>query len=101
MGKFYSFILGLAIGAGFYHLAMHNHVVRASDGYHMIAKVTPHLADAWVDIRTFKPGDWASHPQLALALQQAGLGNLMTEAVGNAVGDGLNDLFAPPGEGGE
>jgi hypothetical protein len=98
MGKLYSFILGLAIGAGFYHLAMHNHVIRANDGYHLIAKSAPRLADVFVDIREFTPADWAERPELALALQQAGLANLMTDSVENAVREGLDNLLGAPDE---
>ena len=96
MGKLYSFILGLAIGAGFYHLAMHNYVVQASDGWHFVGKSAPGMNDVYVDIREFTPADWLDHPQLAADLQRAGLGNLMTEAVGNAVEQGFKDVLAPP-----
>lgn len=58
-------------------VAFRCHVVRAADGWHMIASGTPMPTDCYADVREWTPTDWAAHPQLGTALVSAGEGDLV------------------------
>jgi hypothetical protein len=97
VGKLYNFVLGVVVGFFLYHAATNYHLVYANDGVLLVAKVQPRLAESYVDVRSFTPADWVSHPQLAVDLQQAGKGHVITgaaaDAVNNAVEQGINQLL--------
>ena len=59
---------------------MNYHVVRSSDGFHLIAKSPPRLSETFVDIRAFSVADWTGHPQLASALVQANKQHLLGDS---------------------
>lgn len=71
MSRLSSFLLGMVAGAGLLQGATTYHVVRASDGFHFVAKQPARLSETYVDIRAYTINDWAAHPQLATALVQA------------------------------
>ncbi len=71
MSRLSSFLLGMVAGAGLLRGATLYHVVRASDGFHFIAKQPARLSETYTDIRAFTMTDWAAHPQLVTALVQA------------------------------
>lgn len=99
MGKLYNFLLGVVVGFGLYHAAINYHVVYAKDGLHLVNKTPPRLSETYVDIRQFSAGDWANHPQLILALKQAGEDELLQDATADAVNDavqrGLDRVLGP------
>jgi hypothetical protein len=70
-------VLGAVLGCGVTLVAFRYHVVRASDGLHMIASGNSMPADCYADVREWTPNDWADHPQLATALVTAGQGDLV------------------------
>ena len=92
MSRFGSFLLGVVIGAALLHVAMNFHVVRATDGFHMVAKQPARFSEVYVDIRQYSMSDWAGHPQLASDLVQANKQNLIGGSATNAIQDGINQL---------
>ncbi len=93
MRRISTFLLGMATGAMLLHGATLYHVVRASDGIHLIPKQPPSLAQTYVDIRSFTMDDWAGHAQLASAMVQAGQQQLLGEAAGGTIRETLNSVI--------
>lgn len=84
MGRFYNFLLGVVVGFALYHAVLNYHVIRASDGFHLVAKRPPRLTEAYVDIRNFGWEDWQQHPQVIVALEAADKRHLLTDAARDA-----------------
>jgi hypothetical protein len=93
MSRLPSFLLGMAMGAMLLYGAMHFHVVRARDGVHLVAKIPPHLSEAYVDVRQFGVADWSNHPQLTAALVQANQQSLMQDSAVGALQDSVNKVL--------
>lgn len=93
MRRISTFLLGMATGAMLLHGATMYHVVRASDGMHLIPKQPPRLAETYTDIRHFSMEDWAGHAQLASAMVQAGQQQLLGEAATGSIRDTLNSAL--------
>ena len=84
MSRLSSFLLGMVAGAGLLQGVTTYHIVRASDGFHFIAKQPARLGETFVDIRTFTMSDWATHAQLASAMVQANLQHLLGDSAATA-----------------
>ncbi|TVS15288.1 MAG: hypothetical protein EA424_16540 [Planctomycetaceae bacterium] len=80
MGRFWIFFWGMVVGAILLYGAMTYHVVNTHDGLQVVPKTTSGLAGTYVDIRGFGIDDWAEHRDLAMALIQAGKGELLGDA---------------------
>jgi hypothetical protein len=93
MSRLSSFALGMVVGAGLLHGATTYHLVRATDGFHLIAKQPPRLSETYVDIRAFTMTDWAGHPQLATALVQANQQQLLGGSAAAALQDQAKQLL--------
>jgi hypothetical protein len=93
MSRIWTFILGMATGAILLHLGTLYHVVRASDGVHLIQKQPPRLSEAYVDIRSYSMSDWAGHPQLASAIVQANEQQLLSSSAAGAVNDAVRQAL--------
>lgn len=93
MKRISTFLLGMATGAILMHGATLYHVVRASDGVHLVAKQPARLSETYVDVRTFSRSDWASHPQLATALVQANQQQLILDSAAGAVQEAVNQAL--------
>ena len=89
MGKIYAFVLGVAAGFGLYHLSISNHVVRASDGFHVVPKVSKTLGDTYVDIRGFTLEQARQHPELGAAIAASGNATLQQEYGGAVAADAI------------
>jgi hypothetical protein len=83
----------MATGAALLHVVTTYHVVRASDGIHLIAKQPPRLSETYVDIRSFTMTDWAGHPQLASALVQANQHQLLGDSAAGAVRETVHQML--------
>ena len=92
------FLFGFVAGALFMFLALKYHLVRADDGLHMIPKAQATLSGAYVDIREFSLSDWQERPELALAINQAGKTELLTDSGFEALRGVANDLLNRLGE---
>jgi hypothetical protein len=82
MRTLFTFILGMAVGAGGMFVSHTYHIVRAEDGFHVVRKLTPQFADAYVDIRNFDMRSWDAHRPLAIALVKANKPQLVTQGAG-------------------
>jgi hypothetical protein len=92
MSRFAAFLLGLATGAMLLYTAMNFHLIRASDGFHVVGKQPPRIGETYVDIRGFDMSDWAGRPQLASALVGANQERLLGGSTTGAVQNGLNQV---------
>jgi hypothetical protein len=93
MSRISSFLLGMVAGAAFLHVATSYHIVRASDGFHLVAKQPARLSETYVDIRKFTMADWAGRPQLASALVQANQAHLLGDSTASAIRSGADQLL--------
>ncbi len=69
------------------------HVVRASNGFHLIPKQPSRLGETFVDIRSFTMTDWTARPQLASALVQANQQQLLGDSAVAALRDKAQQLL--------
>ena len=74
-----SFLIGLAAGIALLYLTMHFTVVRATDGFHWIPKVTAKLDLPYEDVRDFKAEHWQRRPALTMSIIKARKAYLMDE----------------------
>jgi hypothetical protein len=93
MSRIWTFLLGMATGAILIHAATLYHVVRASDGIHLIAKQPARLAETYVDIRSFSADEWVGHPQLASAIVQANQQQLLGDSAATQVRNAVNEAL--------
>ena len=80
MGRLWSFVWGVVVGASLLYCVMTYHVVHTQDGLQVVPKITAGLPGTYVDIRGFGIDDWARHCSLAMALIHADKGDLMGDA---------------------
>lgn len=80
MSRFSTFFMGFIAGVATLYVCMHFVLIRASDGFHFIPKLTPRLESPYVDIRSFKLEDWQNNQMLALSIMKANKGNLMQDS---------------------
>jgi len=93
MSRISTFVLGMVAGAILLHGATTYHIVRAADGFHLVAKQPPRLSETYVDIRAFTMNDWAGHTQLASAMVQAGQQKLIGDSATGAIHETVNELL--------
>lgn len=93
MPRLPSFLLGMATGAALLYVATNYHVMRAGDGFHLVAKQSPRLSDTFVDIRAFSMADWAGRPHLAAALVQAKKEYLLGDSAAAAIQENVKQLL--------
>jgi len=86
MNQMSSFLLGVVVGSVAIFGAMHYHVVHSSDGFHMIARISPKLSNPYVDVRKFTAADWQKHHELAMASLRANKGKMVQEPTANFQG---------------
>jgi hypothetical protein len=87
------FVFGMIVGALLLFVASRYHVVRASDGVHLIPKASAHLSEPYVDIRNFTPADWDQHKSLAMAIVHAEKSYLLQDAAAESVRRAFDDLL--------
>jgi hypothetical protein len=93
MSRLSSFLFGMVAGAALLQGVTTYHIVRASDGFHIIAKQPARLGETYVDIRAFTMTDWAARPQLASALVQANQQQLLGDSAATALQDKAKQLL--------
>jgi hypothetical protein len=85
--------MGMVAGALLCYAATNYHLVRTADGFHVVHKVQAHLADAYVDVRSFGVDDWANHPELATAIVKEEKQQLMQGAAETAIQEGVKQAL--------
>jgi hypothetical protein len=83
----------MVAGAGLLQGATNYHIVRASDGFHIVPKQPARLAETYVDIRAFSMNDWAARPQLASALVQANQQQLLGNSAATTLQEKAKQLL--------
>ena len=79
MKRIFTFLFGLVVGASGMYGGFSYHIVRATDGLHLIKKATATLAGSYADIRDYNLDDWKANPQLAVSISAAGKTHLLKE----------------------
>ncbi len=98
MSRISTFLFGMIAGAALLQGVTNYHVVRASNGFHLIPKHPSRLGETFVDIRSFTMTDWAARPQLASALVQANQQQLLGDSASVALQDKLQQLLSERAE---
>jgi hypothetical protein len=93
MPRLFSFFTGMVAGALLYMGATNFHVLRARDGFYLVHKSRPQLAETYLDVRSFGVSDWAAHPELAADLVRDGKQSLMEGSAANSVQQGVNQAL--------
>ncbi len=88
-----AFFFGFIAGGIFVLGALKYHVIHAEDGIHLVPKMGVTFQETYVDIRNFKPRDWAEHPNVSAAMVRAGKANLMKETAIESLFDGVEGLL--------
>jgi hypothetical protein len=85
MRRLPTFIFGMVIGGVLIYLALNYHLVRASDGLHLVPKVSATLSDTYVDVRSFRPSDFLNHRGVVEAMMKSGQQELVDSLAADAV----------------
>jgi hypothetical protein len=85
MGWVGSFLGGVVVGGAAVFVGLKYHVVRATDGVHLVPKLQAQFDEAYVDIRKFSFEDWNKHRGLAVAMVKSDKGYLMQETTTDAL----------------
>lgn len=95
MRRLFFFAAGVIVGGVLIYLALQNHLIRSKKGFHLIPKANATLAKSYVDIRDFTLADWKRNADVALALTNANQFELIEDAAGDALQNGLNRWLKP------
>lgn len=98
MRRMITFVLGMVVGGLLLWGALQYHVLHTRDGLRLVPKVNASLAKSYVDIRGFTVADWAQNTDLVLALTNSNQSELMGNAAGDALQNGLDRLLNRDGE---
>jgi hypothetical protein len=91
-------VLGFIAGAASLYGSMCFHIVRASDGHHVVAKSALTFRDTYVDVRSFDVGEWRNHVPLAEAIMKANKPELMQGAAESALRNAFDGLWDRQGK---
>ena len=75
------------------------HIVRASDGFHMVPKSTAKLGSVYSDVRTFAVRDWEDRRELLFDITQSNNHLLKEEAARSAIGNEMGRAWNSAVEG--
>ncbi|MBL9122713.1 MAG: hypothetical protein JNG90_03715 [Planctomycetaceae bacterium] len=93
MGRFSSFLTGAAVGAGLMFGGLTYHVVRTTEGYELVPKISAGFADTYIDVRTFGVSDWANHKPLVAAIVRADKKNILEPSSAESLTEGVQDML--------
>jgi hypothetical protein len=80
MRRLSSFVFGMVVGGALVFFGQRYHVVRTSNGFEFIPKISAGVAETYVDIRGFQATDWEQHQTLQAAIVRAKKESLLTGA---------------------
>lgn len=89
MNRVSSFLMGAVIGGALVFGAVKFHLVRASEGFHLVPRLDSGLGDVYVDIRHFSLTDWSNHRALAAAIIRANKDHLLQDSATQSFREGL------------
>jgi len=93
MRRIMTFVMGMVAGGLLLWGGLQYHVLHTQDGLKLVPKVNASLAKTYVDIRKFTVADWANNTDIVLALTEAGQGEMVGNAAGDALQNGLDRLL--------
>lgn len=93
MNRFSTFFFGFVVGAGLMFVGMKYHIVRASDGFHMVTKSSAGLNSIYADVRNYTVDDWRANKSLLVDITNSGSDALKEEAARSALGNTFNDAW--------
>ena len=94
MRRMMTFLMGMVVGGLLLWGALQYHILHTQDGLRLVPKVNASLAKTYVDIRGFTVADWAEHTDVVLALTNSNQRELMGNAAGDALQNGLDRLLS-------
>ena len=89
MNRLVVFVLGAAVGAFGVFGGQSYHIVRATDGFHLVPKLSASFGESYVDVREFGIADWTQHTQLAAAIIKAKKDHLLKQSATDDLGRSL------------
>ncbi len=92
------FLAGLFVGVALTFVGLKYHVVRASDGVHLVPKLTADFREPYMDIREFSLSDWNNHRTLAAAIMRSNRSQIMQSNTLDGIRSSVNqtlDEWAP------
>ena len=95
MRRLLIFAAGVLVGGATIYVALQNHLIRSKKGFHVVPKANATLSKSYVDIRKFTLADWKNNADLALALTNANQFDLIEDAAGDALQNGLDRWLNP------
>ena len=98
MRRLLTFLTGMVFGGLLLWAALHYHLLNTKSGLRLIPKVNASLSKTYVDIRGFTVADWARNTDLALALTNADRADLIENAMGDAVQNGIDRWLKQGGQ---
>ena len=93
MSKIWILLAGIGMGAILMFVSMQYHLVRATDGLHLVPKTSAHLGSVYTDVREFTFRDWQEHRDLVLAISNSGDAALQEQAAKGALGNTVEDAW--------
>lgn len=93
MNKFSALIFGILIGAALMFVGLKYSVVRANNGFHLIAKSAAKLNTAYIDIREYTAADWKDRIDLATDIANSKNTELQEEVTRSAMNNSLDSIF--------
>ena len=83
----------MVCGATLLFVGLKYHIVRSTQGLHLVPKVTAQLGSTYVDIREFSFQDWDDRPEFASALLQSEDAELREAATNSTVQNTVDDVL--------
>lgn len=93
MGRMSSFIFGAAVGATVMFVSLTYHVLRTSEGYELVPKLTAGFSETYVDVRKFGASDWANHKSLVAAIVAADKKTILQDSSSEHVTEGVQEML--------
>ena len=99
MRRIPTFVFGMIAGAFLVYGALHYHVIRTSDGLHLLEKRDSTLAAAYVDLRSMDMMTLVQrYPRVAEAIAASGRNDLIGAAASDSINSTIDRVLAsPPG----
>ena len=88
-----SFVGGVVVGGALMYGSLTHHVLRTEQGYRLVPKLQPGLAETYLDVRQFTISDWARHRGVAAAVVTAGRQEIFTQQAADTVTQGVGELI--------
>lgn len=93
MGRLSNFLMGVVVGGVVMFVALTYHVVRTTDGYELVPKLTAGFAETYVDVRNFGVSDWSNHKALVAAIVRADKQQILQGSSAESLTEGVHEML--------